>query len=104
RLMLVSRSPLRLLSPAPESLPPLEFDIVGHALPVIGSIAAGIVVAPFHADPELAVDFSVSEISGPGLLALAPDLAAQIDANDLEAGELSGKLRADLALRRRSPL
>lgn len=104
RLVLESPRSQLVLSPEPESLAPLELRLVGHALPAVGEIRLDLRASPLAQEPELELELRLGGLSGAGLLALLPELAATVDGAGLEQGEFRARLAAELRARRRSPL
>lgn len=86
-----------------EDPPPIGLDLSASVSPGLGSLALGIDLAPFAERPWLEARLAARGISGAGVLALAPELAEDVDASGLTEGTLDGTLRATLSWRRRGP-
>ncbi|MCP3916793.1 MAG: DUF748 domain-containing protein [bacterium] len=103
-LALVTPGPQMLCAPEPDALPPLEIALVGKVAPLVDSIEARLRAAPFHAEPELFLDFGVRGVRGAELERTLPEVAAAIDASALAAGEFTARAEARLRMPRRGPI
>ncbi|MBL8801168.1 MAG: DUF748 domain-containing protein [Planctomycetes bacterium] len=92
------------LAPTLDGAQDIELALRGALAPVCGEFQLALRASPCASQPQFALDFALRELSGAAFARLAPALAERIDASALAHGELSGRVRAQLELRRSAPL
>ncbi|MFT4538067.1 MAG: hypothetical protein ACI841_002077 [Planctomycetota bacterium] len=99
-----SAGPSTWISPDAEELPPIVLSVSAAAPPILRELTTAIRLTPFQSEPGLEIDFAMHGIRGEGITEVLPELAAVLDGSELPNGEFGAKLRANLLVRRRSPV
>jgi len=84
--------------------PKIGLDVNASVAPGIGSLALALDLDPLAEHPRVDATLAVRGIEGSGLLAFAPELAAEIDPAGMTEGTLDATLGAELSWSRRGPL
>jgi len=92
------------LAPTLDGAQDIELALRGSLAPVCGEFQLALRGSPCASQPQFALEFALRELNGAPLARLAPALAERIDASALAHGELSGRVSAQLELRRSTPL
>lgn len=92
------------LAPTLDGAQDIELALRGSLSPVCGEFQLALRGSPCASQPQFALEFALRELNGAPLARLAPALAERIDASALAHGELSGRVSAQLELRRSTPL
>ncbi|MCA9002441.1 MAG: DUF748 domain-containing protein, partial [Planctomycetes bacterium] len=103
-LALRQEEPLTLLAPDAADLPPLHFQVVGAARPIVDSIALDLEVAPFATEPTLDAHLKVTGVQGGSVTRVFPGLAESLDGSAWVDGRVEGHLQVQVLARRRGPL
>ncbi len=95
------REPSVVWSEEAAQIEPLRFEVVASALPVLRELAIALEATPFAPTPELTLIVDAVGGSGPGLLAVVPQLAEQLELSALTDATFHARLVASAQVKRR---
>ncbi|NLZ05728.1 MAG: DUF748 domain-containing protein [Phycisphaerae bacterium] len=100
-LKVANTETVKLLGDEPDTNPPVKIDVHGQIEPLTESLALKIEVSPFVAQPQILAEWDITQIQGPGLVSILPEVRSAVDANNLHTGRFSGTAQLTLHVERR---
>ncbi len=93
---------IRILGDEAAANPPVKIDIHGQIQPLTEALRLKLQMSPFAAQPQILAEWDLTQIHGPGLTSVVPELQSAVDANSLRNGRLAGTAQVTLHLDQRN--
>lgn len=103
-ITLNNESRIEALGKDPASRPPVAIKASGRIDPIVGRFDVSLRATPFALEPNLQLELQSRGISGPGLVAVVPELQPKVDASKLTDGQFVASLDSDWKIQQRGPL
>ncbi len=100
-LQVANSETVKLLGDEPDTNPPVKIDVHGQIEPLTESLSLKVEVSPFIAQPQILAEWDITQIQGPGLVSILPEVRSAVDANSLHTGRFSGTAQLTLRMERR---